>query len=57
MSGKGSSDAMTHEETRAVGLAEGELARLLALDPSPDFAAKVHACILQQAGTRRRHFR
>jgi hypothetical protein len=57
MSAKGSSGAMTHEDMRAVREAEGELARLLAIDPSPDFAAHVHARILQQGNSRRWHFR
>jgi hypothetical protein len=48
---------MTHEETRAAGLAESELARLLAISPSPDFAAKVRSRILQRANSRQRHFR
>jgi hypothetical protein len=57
MSAKGSSGAMTHEDMRAVREAEGELARLLAIDPPPDFAATVRARILQQGNSRRWHFR
>jgi hypothetical protein len=48
---------MTQEERHVVGLAEGELARLLAIDPSPDFAAKVRARIFREASTRRQYFR
>jgi hypothetical protein len=48
---------MTHEDRRAVHLAETELVRLLAIDPSPDFAATVRARILRQAGSRRWRFR
>jgi hypothetical protein len=57
MSAKGSSDAMTPEEIRAVGLADDELAHLLEIDPSPDFAAKVRARILREPNRRRRHIR
>ena len=57
MSAKGSSGAMTHEDMRAVRHTEGELARLLAIDPSPDFAANVRARILQQANSHRWYFR
>ena len=57
MSAEGPGGAMTYEDRRAVHLAEMELARLLAVDPSPDFAATVRARILRQAGSRRWHFR
>jgi hypothetical protein len=48
---------MTPEEIGAVGLADDELAHLLEIDPSPDFAAKVRARILREAYGRRQHFR
>jgi hypothetical protein len=56
MPAKGPGGAMTHDDMRAVHQAEGELARLLAVDPSPDFAAGVRARILQQGNSRRWHF-
>jgi hypothetical protein len=48
---------MTPEEIRVVGLADDELAHLLEIDPSPDFAAKVRVRILRDGDSRRRHFR
>jgi hypothetical protein len=57
MSAKGSGVAMIHENLRAVRQAERELVRLLAIDPSPDFAANVRARIVQQGNSRRWHFR
>jgi hypothetical protein len=57
MSAKGSGDAMTPEEIRAVGLVDDELAHLLEIDPSPEFVARVRARILREANSPRPHFR
>jgi hypothetical protein len=57
MSTKGSGGEMTLDDMRAVRRAEGELTRLVAIDPSPDFAANVRARIVQQRNRRRRDFR
>ena len=57
MSAKGSAGAMTHEDRRAVRQAEAELARLLAIHPSSDFAARVRARVVRQRNSRRWHFR